>query len=138
MFSPTSETKRIARVWFDEVINKHNVAALDEYYCPDYVYHNEDGSVTTGRDFAKQIATRLIDSVPDRVATIHEQIAEGDRVATRWSSRGTHTGIPMMGHDPRGEAVTAWGLVISRIEGGRVAEDWELVRIDFGGDPELE
>jgi predicted SnoaL-like aldol condensation-catalyzing enzyme len=131
-----SETKRIARVWFDEVINKHNLGALDEYYAEDYIYHNEDGSVTTGRDFAKQIATRLIESVPDRVATVHEQLAEGDLVATRWSSTGTHTGVPIMGHEPSGEAVTAWGLVISRIESGRVAEDWELVRIDFGGGTE--
>ena len=135
MFSPTSETKRLARVWFDEVINKHNLGALDEFYAADYIYHNEDGSVTTGRDFAKQVATRLIESVPDRVATVHEQIAEGDRVATRWSSKGTHTGIPILGREPNGDVVEAWGLVISRIEDGRVAEDWELVRVDFRGGP---
>lgn len=131
-----TETKRIARVWFDEVINRHNLAALDDYYAEDYVYHAEDGSVMTGRGFPRKVATRLIESVPDRIATVHEQIAEGDRVATRWSSHGTHTGIAVMGHEPDGGVVTAWGLVLSRIESGRVAEDWELVRIDFGGGPQ--
>jgi len=127
----TEENKRIARIWFDEVINKHNLSALEEYYAEDYIYHNEDGSITNGRDFAVKVATRLIESVPDRVGTVHDQVAEGDRVATRWSSLGTHTGIPVFGREPDGQEVKAWGLVISRIADGQVAEDWELVRIDF-------
>lgn len=127
--TPVDETKRIARIWFDEVINNHNLEALSKYYAEKYIYHNEDGSITVGRDFARTVAERLITSVPDRVATVHDQLAERDRVATRWSSKGTHTGAPFMGREPDGSTVEAWGVVISRIEDSKVAEDWELVSI---------
>lgn len=125
------KNKGIARVWFDRVINKHDLGALDEFYAHDYIYHNEDGSVERGRGFAVTVATRLIASAPDRVATVHDQVAEGDQVATRWSSIGTHTGSPVFGRKANGAEVRAWGLVLSRISDGRVAEDWELVRVDF-------
>ena len=131
---PDLETnKRIARVWFDRVINNHDLGALDEFYARDYIYHNEDGSVGRGRGFAVMVATRLIESAPDRVATVHDQVAEGDRVATRWSSVGTHTGSPVFGRESDGAEMRAWGLVLSRISDGRVAEDWELVRVEFAG-----
>lgn len=125
--------KSIARVWFDRVINKHDLGALEEFYADDYVYHNEDGSVEQGRGFAVAVATRLIESAPDRIATVHDQVAEGDRVATRWSSVGTHTGSTVFGREANGAEIRAWGLVLSRISEGRVAEDWELVRVDFAG-----
>ncbi len=50
-------------------------------------------------------------------------MAEGDRVATRWTGTGTHEG-ELMGIAPTGNRVEVAGMVISRISGGKIAESW--------------
>ena len=60
---------------------------------------------------------------PDGRITVDDQILEGDKVATRWTGRGTQTG-EIAGIAPTGKQVTITGLTISRLEGGRVIEDW--------------
>jgi len=53
-------------------------------------------------------------------------VVEGDRVVTQFTSRGTHTGV-FRGIAPSGKEWVTEGIVISRIEGGRIVEDWEVV-----------
>jgi predicted ester cyclase len=55
--------------------------------------------------------------------TVDEQIAEGDKVATRWTGRGTHDG-DLMGVSPTGKKVTVSGLTFSRIANGKVVEQY--------------
>jgi hypothetical protein len=52
-------------------------------------------------------------------------LAEGDRVVTRWTARGTHRG-ELMGIPPTGKPVTMTGITINRLEGGKVVEDWTV------------
>ena len=66
---------------------------------------------------------RYIAGFPGGAITVDEQIAEGDKVATRWTGRGTHTG-ELAGIAPTGKDVTVSGLTISRFEGGKVVEEW--------------
>jgi len=124
----SDEHKTTARGWFDLVMNGRNVSAIDELYAEDYVYSGPDGSIRRGREDAKEMARRLIDAMPDRVSTVEDQIAEGDRVVTRWVSRGTPA-LPLMGRPVDGEPVAVFGITISRIADGRIAEDWEILRI---------
>ena len=56
--------------------------------------------------------------------TVKQQLAEGDLVATRWSGRGTHEG-ELMGIEPTGKQVTVSGLTISRLEGGKIVEEFQ-------------
>ncbi len=53
-----------------------------------------------------------------------EQIAEGDRVAIRWTIRGTHRG-EWLGAAPTGEWVRFGGVSIWSFEGGKVVRDWQ-------------
>jgi steroid delta-isomerase-like uncharacterized protein len=124
----SDENKAIARGWFDLVMNGRDVSAIDRLYSDDYVYRGPEGTTERGRDTAKAIAQRLIDAMPDRVSTVEEQVAEGDRVVTRWTSRGTPT-MPLLGRPVDGRSVTVFGLTISRIADGRIAEDWEIIRV---------
>jgi predicted ester cyclase len=55
--------------------------------------------------------------------TIEDLIAEGDRVAARVRFRGTHQG-KLESIAPTGRRVESTGIIISRIEGGKIAEDW--------------
>jgi predicted ester cyclase len=50
-------------------------------------------------------------------------VAEGDKVAIRWSWRGIHKG-EYMGIAPTGKQVTMTGISILRIVGGKIVEEW--------------
>ena len=56
--------------------------------------------------------------------TIDEQIAEGDKVVTRWTADGTHRG-ELMGLAGTGKRVSVQGVVISRLKEGQIVEDYE-------------
>jgi predicted ester cyclase len=61
------------------------------------------------------------ESFPDWHSTFEELIAEGDRVAERWTGRGTHLG-ELQGIPPTGKRVEAPGSVFYRIAGGKIVE----------------
>jgi predicted ester cyclase len=61
---------------------------------------------------------------PDAQITIEDQLAEGDTVATRWTGRGAHQG-ELMGVPPSGKRVEVARVTISRIEGGKIVEEWD-------------
>jgi steroid delta-isomerase-like uncharacterized protein len=60
---------------------------------------------------------------PEIQMTVEDLIAEGDKVVTRWTARGTHQG-ELMGIPPSGNPVEVTGITIDRIEGGKVVETW--------------
>jgi predicted ester cyclase len=63
---------------------------------------------------------------PDQHSTIDDQLAEGDKVATRATIRATHRG-EFMGIAPTGKHVAFTGILISRVEEGKMAETWTYV-----------
>ena len=56
--------------------------------------------------------------------TVEDQMSEGAQVATRWSARGTHSG-EFDGVAPTGNSIMIAGITISRLENGRLVEEWE-------------
>jgi steroid delta-isomerase-like uncharacterized protein len=113
----TEENKAVLRRYVEEW-NKRNLAAL-EIFAPDYVFH---GAVPPGvsPDLAsmKQWRLALWTAFPDMQATVENLIAEGDKVASRWTLRGTHQG-EFMGMPPTGKQVSWTGIVIDRIKDGK-------------------
>ena len=69
----------------------------------------------------KGFAARWREAFPDWHSTFEELIAEGDRVAERWTGRGTHLG-ELEGIPPTGKRVEAPGSVFYRIVGGKIVE----------------
>jgi steroid delta-isomerase-like uncharacterized protein len=65
----------------------------------------------------------LRDAFPDVHITIEDQVAEGDRVVTRWTARGTHTGA-FQGIPPTGKRGSMTGIDINRFADGKVVECW--------------
>ena len=76
-----------------------------------------------GPEGFKQFVTTFITAFPDLHLTIDDMVAEGDKVALRITARGTHQG-DFMGIAPTGKQVTAPGIVIQRLTGGKLAEGW--------------
>ena len=77
---------------------------------------------------ARQIAAARRKVFPDLQIIIEDQIAEGDKVVTRYRASGTHRG-ELAGLAPTGKKVEVTGINICRIEGGKIAEHWPYADI---------
>jgi steroid delta-isomerase-like uncharacterized protein len=119
----SEENKALARRWAD-IFNQGNLDLVEEIYAPDFVNHDptipED---VRGVEGAREFYSMYRSAFPDAQVTKEAQLAEGDTVATRWTARGTHEG-ELLGVPPSGNRVEVPGITISRIEGGKVAEEW--------------
>jgi len=116
------ENKALARRGIEEVFGRGNLAVADEVYANDFVGHSPPDEIK-GHEAIKQFASMWRSAFPDLQFTIEDQIAEGDKVVTRWTARGTHEG-ELQGIAPTGKQVTMSGITVSRIAGGRIVEGW--------------
>jgi steroid delta-isomerase-like uncharacterized protein len=101
-----------------------NPDIIDEVYAPDLIWHERDQDIQ-GSEQAKQFVAMYKTAFPDLRATIEDEIAEGDRVVARWTIRGTHQGEIEEFGPPTGRQMELKGITISRIEGGKIVEEWE-------------
>jgi steroid delta-isomerase-like uncharacterized protein len=100
-----------------------NPDIIDEVYAPDLVWH-DPGQEIRGSEEAKQFTAKYRSAFPDMSVTVEDEIAEGDKVVTRWTLRGTHQGEIEEFGPPTGRHVELNGITISRIEGGKIVEEW--------------
>jgi steroid delta-isomerase-like uncharacterized protein len=121
----TEENKALARRVIEQMFNEGNLDVADELLALDYVDHDpslpED---VHGPEGFKQYVGMYRAAFPDLHVQIEDQLAEGDRVATRWTGTGTHDG-ELAGIAPTGKRVTVPGMEIVRIANGRLVEGWE-------------
>lgn len=83
------ENKALSRRTFEEIWNQGNLAAIDALYAADQVSHGLGMDVPPGVAGLKQFVASYRTAYPDTHFTVEDQIAEGDKVATRWSAAGT-------------------------------------------------
>jgi steroid delta-isomerase-like uncharacterized protein len=114
------ENKALVRRFVEEFWNQGNTAIADELMAPDAEIHMPTGE-TLDLEGLKGFNVAFRASFPDWHSTFEELVAEGDRVAERWTGRGTHRG-ELWGIPPAGERVEAPGSVFYRIAGGRIVE----------------
>jgi steroid delta-isomerase-like uncharacterized protein len=114
--------KGLVRRLFDEPINKGNFSVADEILSADYVHREPTIGEKRGRSGYRELVTMYRNAFPDVKVTIDEQIAEGDKVVTRFTSTGTHRG-ELFGAAPTGKRITIQGVFITRIANGKVVED---------------
>lgn len=119
----SEENKAVIRRWIEE-LNQGNLDAADEFFAPNYVDHSAPPGTPPGPEGVKQLMAMYSAAFSDVRITIEDQIAEGDKVVTRLSTRLTHTG-EFMGIAPTGKQVAVTAIVIDRIVGGKLVEAWE-------------
>lgn len=124
----TEENKSQCRRIFEEVWGKGNLSVADEILASNFVLRNVPQGVKPDREGYKQWAGMVCSGFTDRQGTIEEQIAEGDKVACRWTLKGTHTG-DMMGMAATNKQATITGITIDRLEGGKIVEEWNEVNM---------
>jgi steroid delta-isomerase-like uncharacterized protein len=102
-----------------------NLDVVDELIASNFVgYDPASPEPLHGPEGVKEFISSYRAAFPDARITVEQQLAEGDFVATRWSGRGTHEG-ELMGVSPTGKQVTVSGLTISRLEGGKIVEEFQ-------------
>ena len=119
----TDVNKASVRRFYDEVFNKKNRAAIDEFIDPNHVDHAAPPGTPGGLEGAKQTLTMYLTAFPDLYFTVEDIIAEGDKVVTRLTARGTQQG-EFMGIPPTGKKATVKAIDINRIVGGKSIEHW--------------
>jgi len=111
---------------FVEESNKGRAAAMaviDELFATNIVYHGGGGEEIRGLKDYKQ-SSESYNALPDFHFTIDDMVAEGDKVAVRFTLTGTHKG-EIMGIPPTNKKLTMWGIIIYRVVGGKFVEGWE-------------
>jgi len=118
----------VVRRFVDEVINKGNIDAAEEYVWEDVVEQVPLPGQGPGLEGLKDVLRGLRAGFPDIVFSILEQIAENDKVVSRFEWTGTHKG-DFLGIPATGRPARVWGLVIDRLEDGRIKETRILMDI---------
>jgi hypothetical protein len=81
------------------------------------------GPGTTGTADHQRFGAVFVAAFPDAVYTVEELLAEGDRVASRYSVQATHQG-GLRGIPPTGKAIVSTDINIHRLAGDRIVEQW--------------
>jgi predicted ester cyclase len=104
-----------------------NVDALDEMLTPDFVSHTRlVPDQPPGREGEKWAIAQLNAALSNRSILFEDQIAAGDKVVSRFVVHVTHDRGELMGVAPSGKVMTNKIIMIHRIEGGRIAEEWSI------------
>ena len=118
----SEQNKMIARRIFEEIENEGNFTVVEQIFASDFVNHLPFGEMH-GIEGAKQFGLMLRTAFPDLHTTVEDQIAEADRVATRWVAHGTHRG-EFQGVPASGRQIKISGMTMCRIADGKIVEQW--------------
>ena len=115
--------KAALRRFLDEGFNKGNQGAIDEMIADSFVDHSPPPGVPGNKAGVKQIVQMFRAAFPDLRVTVEDVIADGDKVAVRMVTRGTHKG-DLMGVAPTGKTVTVNEQHWVRFANGKAVEHW--------------
>ncbi|HYN88296.1 MAG TPA: ester cyclase [Ardenticatenaceae bacterium] len=121
-----SAERRLAMIanFFDEVWSWGNLAVVDERIAADFINHDPSNPwVGTGPEGVKEYVRTYRTAFPDLHFTLHDIVVEGDRIAVRWTARGTHDG-ELRGIAATGKRVAVTGITVFRLAGDKLAEAW--------------
>jgi steroid delta-isomerase-like uncharacterized protein len=118
-----TDVKALMRRFFDEVVNAHNLDAIDGLISADFVEHEGFPGLPNDASAVRGFFGMMFEAFPDLRLEVVDLIAEGDKVVTRCTMSGTHKGtfmdIPATGK--RFEVAT---IEIVRFDGDKAAEHW--------------
>ncbi len=111
--------KSIIRQFIDETLNKGDIEAAENFVAKDVIEQVPFPGQGPGIEGLKDVLAGMRAAFPDMHWTVREQIAEGDKVVSRFEWTGTHRG-PFLGVEPTGRPVQVWGIVIDRLQDGKI------------------
>jgi steroid delta-isomerase-like uncharacterized protein len=119
----SEQNKAAARAVF-EVWSTGELERLDGLVSSDVIHHDPyDPNAAQGRAGMKRTIELNRRAFPDMRLFVEDQVAEADKVATRWRAEMTHSG-EMGGVAPTGNPIKMTGITIDRFEAGKIIEAW--------------
>ena len=116
-----SENVVVIARFLEEVINQGRLEQADELVAVDFVELDPLPGQRQGREGLKEVIGMLRGAFPDMHWVVDETVASGDKVVTRFTWTGTHRGT-FLGIPATGRGVNAKGVVIDRLEAGKMAD----------------
>ncbi len=118
-----TDNKAVAMRWQKIWGSQTDLADLDEFIAADFVSHSAPPGLAPGIEGVKQWVSIFYNAFPDLDGAVEDVVAEGDKVAVRFSGTGTHQG-DLFGIPPTGKAIKTTGINIFRIADGKIVEHW--------------
>jgi predicted ester cyclase len=106
------------------IIENGDTKNIDKYFAANWVNHDPSLPPMKGLEGAKQLVA-LWSGFSDAKVTIEDSVAEGDRVAVRFSMTGKHTG-EMMGIAPTGKPIQISATGIFKVVDGKATDNWVI------------
>jgi steroid delta-isomerase-like uncharacterized protein len=121
----SEQYKTAAQNLIEKGFNQKDPGAFEAYFNTNLKDHALPPGVPEGFEGRKMFYSVMLAAFPDMQVRVEDVFAEGDKLVTRWSARGTHQG-DMMGIPPTGKQISISGIAIDRFEKGQSVEHWEV------------
>jgi predicted ester cyclase len=121
------DNKALVRRYYEEVLNQGKLQVFDDLADSSFVSYLADGN-SIGSEFYKQAIAGTLAAIAGLHITIEDQIAEDDKVVTRWKATGTPQ-VEFAGIKPNGKPVTITAIHIHRVQNGKLMEHWEAINL---------
>ena len=114
----------------DAVNNDELARVAPEVIAPNFVRHDLGGTWpgVHGEGGVIDLIGMLRAALPDMQFEIDDVFGAGDRVAMRFTLRGTHR-AELLGRPPTGRPITVSGINVYRLADGKIAETWQLADV---------
>lgn len=122
----SEQYKTAARNFIEKGLNQKDLSAFETYFSPDLTDHALPPGLPPGREGRKIFASALLAAFPDLQVDVEDLVAEGEKLVTRYSVRGTHKG-DLMGIPATGKEISITGIAVDRFENGLSVEHWEII-----------
>ena len=117
----SSANKSVIRAFTEDVLNQGRWERMNELVKEDFIELDPLPGQQQGREGLKDVLVGMRTAFPDMHWTIAEQVAEDDKVVTRFTWTGTHRDT-FLGVPATGKPVEVKGVVIDRLEAGKMAD----------------
>lgn len=114
-----AENSAIVKAFLDSVLSNGNIDAVGQSFGEDMIEQVPLPGQAPGLPGLKNVLPGIPEAFPDMHWIVEEQIAEGDKVVTRFEWTGTHQ-AEFFGVPATGRPVKVWGVVIDQLEGGKI------------------
>ena len=123
----SERNKALVRRYYEEVLNARRLSVFEELADLRFVSYLPNGE-SVGIEAYRQAIAGSLAAMQDLHVTIEDQVAEGDKVVTRWKATGTPL-VPFAGLQPDGKPITVTAIRIHRVEEDKLVGHWEAINL---------
>jgi steroid delta-isomerase-like uncharacterized protein len=121
----STESNKAAVQRFRDAFTAGDLDGAAAVFAPNAIIHLSGAPEPLTTEGFKQLGGMMLSAFSGGTGTVEDMIAEGDKVVSRLTFRGAHTG-ELMGIPPTGKSVTISEVIIDRFAGGKIVESWRL------------